>query len=309
MYRALRFSVRTALRLYFGRIDADMRSAPRPGTLLLACNHPNSFLDALLVATHLPQRMCFLARGDAFRNPIAAMLLRALYMIPVYRMSEGRARLRQTTKSFRSANKELLSGRSVLVFAEGLSVNQPGLRPLGKGAARIAAMTWKGGADIAVVPVWLEYGRFHQPFAEVALRTGTAIENGVLPAQAEALFLRGFNTVLRRRLLEMAETVSFGQVPAHGGAFRRFLLAPPALAGLLLHAPWYFAVRLLTAALTRGTIFFDSVLFGLLFLSYPLWLLLLTATGLLLGLQGWAWLVWPVVPFTLWLLNRWRRKP
>ncbi|MBS1548048.1 MAG: 1-acyl-sn-glycerol-3-phosphate acyltransferase [Bacteroidetes bacterium] len=309
MYRALRFSVRAALKLYFGRIDADVRAVPGSGPLLLACNHPNSFLDALLVATHVPCRICFLARGDAFRNPLMARVLRMLYMIPVYRMSEGRAQLRQTTKSFHRAHKELLGGRSVLVFAEGLSVNEPGLRPLGKGTARIAALAWENGEDVAVVPVWLEYGKFHQPFAKVALRAGAVIRSGALPERPLAMFLRGFNTILRGRLVEAARFVPRDQAPAHGNALRRSLLAMPALAGLLLHAPWYFAVRLLAASFTHGTIFFDSVLFSLLFLSYPFWLLLLNVAGLLLGLHGWACLVWMAAPALLWLLNRWMRKP
>lgn len=310
MYTLLRACVRAALHLYFGKIHVDLGStAPPAGAVLVAANHPNSFLDALVIAAFLPYRMRFLARGDAFRNPMAAKVLRALYMIPIFRMSEGRTELRRTEASFRAAQQDLEAGGSVLVFSEGLSVNAHGLRPLGKGTARIAHRAWGTGLDVPVVPVWLNYRQFRKPFMEVDLCTGSTLHTGGMILEPQAVFLRDFNAVLRERLLAAsfrADAVLAGETTPNPLA-KVFLLLP-ALAGLVLHAPWYFPLRAFTGATTRGTVFFDSVLFGLLFLSYPLWLLMLTAAGLWLGMQTWALLVWLIAPLCLLALRAWCRR-
>jgi 1-acyl-sn-glycerol-3-phosphate acyltransferase len=315
MYRALRASVRAALYLYCGRIRVDVRSAPPVDTvLLLASNHPNSFFDALVIATHLPHRMRFLARGDAFRDPRAAKMLGALFMIPIYRMSDGRAELRRTEDSFLLAQEDLEHGGSVLVFSEGNSENESGLRPLGKGTARIAYRAWQSGLDVRVLPVWLRYDTYHLPFMEVCIGTGEMMDHSATPVRPEAVFLRGFNSVLRDRLLKASAIVDARRsldTSRCSGALRtmcRIILVLPALAGLLLHAPWYFPLRAFTAGKTRGTVFFDSVLFGLLFLTYPLWLLALVAMAVFAGLGWWSLIMITVGPISLSALRSFRMR-
>ena len=302
MYRALRAFVRAALHLYCGRIRVDRATAPSADTVVvLASNHPNSFFDALVIAAHLPYRMRFLARGDAFRDPRAARILRALFMIPVYRMSEGRAELKRTAESFDQAHAELVQGGSVLVFSEGLSMNEPGLRPLGKGTARIAYRAWhEAGLDVSILPVWLRYDTFHRPFMHVALATGEPMHDGGSAAAHEAAFLRDFNIELRKRLLANSERVDASVLTKHRSRIlAKVLLIVPAMAGFILHAPWYFALRRFTAQRTKGSVFFDPVLFGLLFLTYPLWLLVLIGLCAWAGLGLWALGIFVVAPLLL----------
>lgn len=306
MYRVLRASVRAALHLYCGRIRVDVRTAPTAdAVLLLASNHPNSFFDALVIATHLPHRMRFLARGDAFRDPRAAKVLRTLFMIPIYRMSDGRAELKRTADSFDQAQEDLEHGGSVLVFSEGNSENGSGLRPLGKGTARIAYRAWHSGLDVQVLPVWLRYDTFHRPFMEVSMGTGEVIPRDGMNIEPEAAFLRGFNTELRDRLLRTSATVDAQLSHDHHApsrqtrGSRRIALAVPALAGLLLHAPWYLTLRVFTSGKTRGTVFFDPVLFSLLFLTYPLWLAALVVVAAIAGLGWWSLIIIAVGPITL----------
>jgi hypothetical protein len=123
-----------------------------------------------------------------------------------------------------------------------------------------------------------------------------------VPLADDAAFLHAFNALLRSRLLEIgASTV----VRTRPGALTRVLLALPAFAGLLLHAPWYFGMRALAARWPKDPLFLDSVLFAWLLLTYPLWLLVLTGLGSTLGLGGWAWLVWIIAPITLMALRDW----
>ena len=59
------------------------------GPLLIAANHPNSFLDAIIVSTLFKRPVYSLARGDAFAGKFFTTILTSLNMLPVYRISEG----------------------------------------------------------------------------------------------------------------------------------------------------------------------------------------------------------------------------
>jgi hypothetical protein len=88
-----------------------------------------------------------------------------------------------------------------------------------------------------------------------------------------------------------------GDIPAGGKAVprhekritKKWLLAPFALAGWVIHAPLYYLLRAWARRFTQGTVFYDSVLFGLLFFGYPVYVAILIclatwATG------NWWWL-------------------
>ena len=294
--------MRVALRMYCGHIRVDAASAPPSDrVVLLASNHPNSFFDALVIAAFLPYRMRFLARGDAFRDPRAARILRALFMIPIYRISEGRAELKRTAESFDQAHAELVLGGSVLVFSEGISVNESSLRPLGKGTARIAYRAWQeAGLAALVLPVWLRYDTFRRPFMDVSMATGKVMRAEEFGSATEATFLQEFNSALRERLVASSELVDASFPPAKGSRIvTKALLLELALAGLILHAPWYFLLRGFIRRSITDPVFFDSVLFGLLFLTYPLWLLILVGIAVWAGMGACSLLVLVAAPVLL----------
>jgi 1-acyl-sn-glycerol-3-phosphate acyltransferase len=61
----------------------------KSGPLLLASNHPNSFLDAVILDILFHKPVWSLTRGDVFKNPVISKILSALKMFPVYRVTEG----------------------------------------------------------------------------------------------------------------------------------------------------------------------------------------------------------------------------
>lgn len=315
MYVILRTTVRAVLHLYCGRIDVfHAEPLPPKVPLLLASNHPNSFFDALVIATHLDQRIYFLARSDVFRKPSIARLLSAMNMIPIHRLSEGRNELHKTQDSFQRSHEILQNGSSVLIFSEGLSVNMNGLRPLGKGTARIAYRAWYGSDPIAlvVVPTCLHYDTFHRPFMDVTLATGVLMHATNEAANSEPSFLRAFNADLKEHLVATDEFAD-RRIEANRRNERRSLVGK-AIVGtltamvLLLHAPWYFTLRSFTAKKTKGTVFFDSVLFGLLYLTYPIWLVVVVV--LTTKLLGGSWLEGMIValnaPLWVYALRKYR---
>jgi 1-acyl-sn-glycerol-3-phosphate acyltransferase len=107
------------------------------GPLLIIANHPNSFLDALIIGSYYQRRVYFLARGDAFRKPIHRFILESLNMIPVYRLREGKEYLHLNDYAFNKSIDLLSKGFAVLIFIEGTCINSHELQPFKKGTARI----------------------------------------------------------------------------------------------------------------------------------------------------------------------------
>ncbi|HMU73177.1 MAG TPA: hypothetical protein PKD93_10580, partial [Ferruginibacter sp.] len=82
--------------------------------------------------------------------------------------------------------------------------------------------------------------------------------------------------------------------------WKKIVLAIPAAVGFIVHAPLYLAIKKMADGMNKEPGHFDSKIVGLLFLLYPLFLLLVTSI-LCLALHHWlpATLLL-VLPFTAW---------
>ena len=74
----------------------------KQGPLLIAANHPNSFLDAIILTSLFKNPVYSLARGDAFAGKIITKILTSLNMLPVYRVSEGVENLEHNYTTFKA---------------------------------------------------------------------------------------------------------------------------------------------------------------------------------------------------------------
>ena len=131
----------------------------------MACNHPNSFFDALLLGAFFKHPVHFLARGDAFKNALVKTVLKALKVVPIYRLTEGKEYLAFNDQTFEKCTEVLKRGGIILIFSEGLCINEWQLRPLKKGTARIALKAWKEqkiAHSFRVLPVSFNYSTFHE---------------------------------------------------------------------------------------------------------------------------------------------------
>ena len=82
------------------------------------------------------------------------------------------------------------------------------------------------------------------------------------------------------------------------------ILFIPALAGLVLNGAFYFPLRNRTRAKTKNTIFYDSLLFGLLTILYPLYILLLSLVlYFTVHIPVWIWII--AIPVTALCTARW----
>lgn len=138
-YKILQFILQQFLSFHFKEIKSfNVQAIPKNGPLLIAASHPNSFLDAILIATTLKRPLHFLARSDVFKQKWSNFILRKLNLIPIYRLREGRENLHKNEETFEECYQILKNNGAILIFAEGISVGDKLLRPLKKGLARIA---------------------------------------------------------------------------------------------------------------------------------------------------------------------------
>lgn len=199
MYALLRVLAGIALRWYYRDIDVeglDRLPARRP--LLLAVNHPNALVDALLVGCVVPRRIVITAKSTLFTNRLGAALLRWVSVVPLRRAADeaeitdkpNPARNRGT---FEAVHDALRRGGAVLVFPEGITHDEPSLAPLKTGAARMALHCKKAGdvPELAIVPIGLTFERKEAPRTRVLVRIGEPIvvaewdaPPGTAPAQA-----------------------------------------------------------------------------------------------------------------------------
>ncbi len=167
-------------RTFFRRIYiSNLGLIPKDKPILLAPNHPNSFIDGILLSVILRRKLNLLARGDVFKKPVANWALRSMRVLPIFRSEDG-AGANQSAKNQQTFNEchEIFKKKGmVLIFPEGYCVREWRLRPLKKGAAKLAfeAIDKYPDMDLHIVPVGLNYSNSGQFREEVCINFGQPI--------------------------------------------------------------------------------------------------------------------------------------
>ncbi len=276
------------------------------GPLLIACNHPNSFLDAIILATLFNKPIVSLARGDAFKNKLVFKLLKSLNILPVYRLSEGAENLHTNYKTFDHCREIFKNNGIVLIFSEGLCVNEWKLRPLKKGTARLSFSSWEEGINLTVLPAGINYHNFKSFGKKVHLQFGKPFSWQELEyCKGDGSGVKRFNELLNKELLELVYHIDPDDKNLLASTFQSHQekktnwLMIPAFAGRWLHAPLYFPVYKITKLKAGKSDHFDSILVGLLFMLYPITLLFVSLfIGKYHALYAVAFLL--LMPFCAW---------
>jgi 1-acyl-sn-glycerol-3-phosphate acyltransferase len=168
MYALLRAAAGFALRWYYRDIHVEgLEHVPRRGPLLLVVNHPNALVDALLVGWVVPRRVLITAKATIFANPIASAILRWLGVLPLRRASDEAAKGERSvdptrnTETFRAVHDAFVNRRTILIFPEGKTPDEPALAPLKTGAARMALAARDSGEapGLCILPIGLTFER------------------------------------------------------------------------------------------------------------------------------------------------------
>ena len=84
-----------------------------------------------------------------FKRPFARFLLRQLNVAPIYRLEEGLENVHKNLETFMGVYKILKKNGNMVVFSEGICVQEKRLQKLRKGTARMAfGAEEKYGLDI-----------------------------------------------------------------------------------------------------------------------------------------------------------------
>lgn len=311
-------------RIFFNRIVVNKPELLKSGgPLLLACNHPNSFLDAVLLDILFDKPIWSLARGDVFKKPLYIRLLFKLKILPVYRTREGVENLEENYKTF-TACKELFKRNGiVLIFSEGLCINEWHLRPLKKGTARLAFSTWlekkpsgPGEIPLRVLPVGINYSSYSRIGKNVFINFGEMITAGEFTlndpdGKNHLLFNQKLEAELRKLVFEIPKKdrqLQQQKLEIPLSPLRKTLLFIPAVAGYLLHAPFYLPVRNYVKGRVKETDHFDSVMLVALTFIYPLYLLVVSLVFYLITCSWYSLLSLIILPITAWAFVKLKNK-
>ena len=131
---------------------------PKDGAVILAPNHCNTLMDAMVVLQADRGPSGFGARADIFRKPKAAVILRWLRILPLARARDGREAVEGNEEIFDEVVDCLDHDVPFCMFSEGTHRTKHSLLPLKKGIWRIATRAAKRlDKPVYVVPVGIDY--------------------------------------------------------------------------------------------------------------------------------------------------------
>lgn len=136
---------------------------PQDGPFILAVNHCNTLMDALMMLSAYKGPTVFGARADMFKNPLIAKIMFFLRILPMVRQRDGLRNVLKNVETQETIVETLENDVRFCLFPEGRHQAAKSLLPLGKGIFRAAlAANAKFGdrKPVYIVPVGLEYGDF-----------------------------------------------------------------------------------------------------------------------------------------------------
>ena len=279
-YFLLKAYARLAIHLYCTKIVVNKKELLQiKGPVLFAANHPNSFLDGVILSTLLDETLYSLTRGDVFQNNIVSKTLSWLKLIPIYRTSEGTQNLTFNYNTFSACHEIFKKKKIVLIFSEAGSVNEWKLRPLRKGTARLAFSSWQQDIDVKLIPLAFNYDSFKKFGKELHLNFGTEIKKELFISDTDGKQLNDVTQEVQQQLQSLIykaknEKDAKKYFYSKKNTLVTALLLLPGVIGWLVHAPLFYTCRLITELRFRKSDHYDSVLMGMVLLSYPFYILL-----------------------------------
>jgi 1-acyl-sn-glycerol-3-phosphate acyltransferase len=180
-YYLLQSYAKLIFRIFYRKICVINRNnIPVNQPVILAPNHQNALMDAMVLVCESGYQVVFLARADIFKGKMLIKFLTFINIMPIFRIRDGYENVKRNDVVFEKTLQILRNRLNPLgMFPEGNHGDRRRLRTLVKGIFRIAFLAQEdfgSNPGVKIVPVGIDYGHYQNFRTTVFVNVGKPIE-------------------------------------------------------------------------------------------------------------------------------------
>ena len=151
---------------------------PKDGAVIIAPNHCNTLMDALVILQAFKDESVFGARADIFNKPFIAKIMTFVRILPMVRQRDGLRNVLKNNETQEIIVDTLENKVRFCMYPEGRHRPAHSLQTLGKGTFRAALAANSKFGDkmpVYIVPTGIEYGDYFRYRSTCLITFGEAI--------------------------------------------------------------------------------------------------------------------------------------